>query len=327
MLLSTAVMLRVQEGRFRNLHPHPEHGLWDVLRWKLGLAPTERPAVDRSVLPEGPVDWEPVDVERISRPARDRIQLTWIGHSTFLIQVAGINLLTDPVFGRFCAPFPMWSMRRRVRLPVRPESLPEIHGVLLSHNHYDHLEERTVKRLGNGPTWFVPLGNAAWFAQRKVDNVVEMDWWHETEIGPLSVVAVPAQHFSSRTPFDHNLTLWCGFVLRTPLGQIYFAGDSGYAPFFVDIGNHLGPMRLSMIPIGAYEPRWFMAPIHMNAEEAVKVHLDVKSEFSVGMHWGTFQLTDEPLSEPPVALRQSLARRHVPATEFVTLRIGQTILV
>jgi N-acyl-phosphatidylethanolamine-hydrolysing phospholipase D len=138
---------------------------------------------------------------------------------------------------------------------------------------------------------------------------------------------VPAQHFSSRTPFDRNLTLWCGFVLRTKLGNIYFAGDSGYSPLFSDIGTHLGPMRLSMIPIGAYQPRWFMAPVHVNPEEAVRVHVDVRSEFSIGMHWGTFGLTDEPMAEPPIALRHHLARRHLAATSFRTLRFGETVVL
>lgn len=321
-------MLRLEDGRFRNLHPHPPHGWLDLLRWQLGLGPRERAAVDRTVLPKSyQPDWTPVDVERISRPNRQKIQLTWIGHSTFLIQVAGMNLLTDPIFGRHCAPYPSWRLRRRAPLPVRLESLPPIHGVLLSHNHFDHLEARTVRRLGRDPTWFVPIGNAAWFQQRGLDNVLEMDWWQEAEFGPISVIAVPAQHFSARTPFDRNLTLWCGFVLRTGAGHIYFAGDSGYGPFFVDIGNHLGPMRLSLIPIGAYQPRWFMAPIHMNPEEAVRVHLDVRSELSVAMHWGTFKLTDEPLAEPPIALRHHLARRRVSATTFRTMRIGETLVI
>jgi len=320
-------MLRLQDGRFRNLHPHRTHGYWDLLRWKLRLGPKERAVVDRSILPEFRPEWRPADLERISRPDRSRIQLTWIGHTTFLIQVAGMNFLTDPVFGSHCGPFPLPSLRRRAPLPLRLEQLPPIHAVLLSHNHYDHLEEKTARRLGREVLWMVPLGNAAWFKQRSLDNVVELDWWQEAELGPLTLVSVPAQHFSARTPFDRNLTLWCGHVLRTPLGNIYFAGDSGYAPLFSDIGRHLGPMRLSLLPIGAYQPRWFMAPIHMNPEEAVRAHIDVRSELSVGTHWGTFQLTDEPLAEPPIALRHALARRHLPATQFRTLRIGETILV
>lgn len=320
-------MLRLEDGRFRNLHPHPQHGWMDLLRWRLGFGPRERPIVDRTILPEYQPDWEPVDLERISRPSRKNIQLTWIGHSTFLIQVAGMNFLTDPVFGRFPSPTPMWRLRRRAPVPVKLASLPTIHGVLLSHNHYDHLEARMVKRLGNEATWIAPLGNAAWFKQRGHDNVLEIDWWQEAEFGPVSVVAVPAQHFSARTPFDRNLTLWCGFVLRTPVGNIYFAGDSGYAPFFADIGRHLGPMKLSLIPIGAYQPRWFMAPMHMNPEEAVRVHLDVRSELSVAMHWGTFSLSDEPMAEPPIALRHTLARRHVSGAAFRTMRIGETLVI
>ncbi|MGH8018858.1 MAG: MBL fold metallo-hydrolase [Opitutaceae bacterium] len=320
-------MLRVENGRFCNLHPHPAHGLLDLLRWKFRLGPKERPTVDRSIIPRFRPEARRVDRSRLDRPSRSHIQVTWIGHSTFLIQVAGFNFLTDPVFGRTCAPFPTFALRRRVPLPLRLQELPPIHGVLLSHNHYDHLELRTVRRLDRSATWFVPLGNGEWFRQRKQDNFVELDWWHETEIGPISIVCVPAQHFSSRSPFDRNLTLWAGFVLRTPLGNIYFAGDSGYAPLFADIGNHLGPMQVSLIPIGAYSPRWFMAPVHLNPEEAVRVHLDVRSRFSIASHWGTFKLTDEPLAEPPIALRHALARKHVPATAFRTLRIGETLLI
>lgn len=321
-------MLRVEDGKFRNLHPHPRRGWWDLLRWQFGLGPRERATVDRTVLPKAyDPEVEPVDVMKIRRPPRENIQLTWIGHATFLLQVDGLNFLTDPVFARFCAPWPMWSLRRRAPLPLRLEQLPTIHGVLVSHNHYDHLDASVVRHLPNDVTWFVPLGLGEWFRQRGVDNLVEMDWWQEAEYGPVSVVAVPAQHFSSRTPFDRNLTLWCGFVLRTKYGNIYFVGDSGYAPTFADIGHHLGPMRLSLIPIGAYQPRWFLAPMHLNPDEAVRVHLDVRSEFSVGMHWGTFNLTDEPLAEPPIALRHQLARRHVPATSFRTLRFGETIVL
>lgn len=320
-------MLRLEDGRFRNLHPHPSHGWTDLLRWQFGLGPRERPMVDGTILPAYRPEWVPVDIERISRPPRHSIQVTWIGHSTFLIQVAGLNFLTDPVFGRTCSPFPTWRLRRRAPLPIAFERLPSIHAVLLSHNHYDHLESRTVRRLGHQPVWLVPLGNAAWFAQRRHENVLEIDWWQEAELGPVSITAVPAQHWSGRTPLDQNLTLWCGYVLRTPAGSIYFAGDSGYAPFFVDIGHRLGPMRLSLLPIGSYQPRWFMAPMHLNPEEAVRVHLDVRSELSIGMHWGTFRLSDEPMAEPPIALRHQLARRHESAAAFRTLQIGETLVI
>lgn len=321
-------MLRLQDGHFRNLHPHPAHRFRDVLRWKLRLGRKETPMVDRVVLPKRyQAEAVAADLERISRPGRDQIQITWIGHATFLIQVDGVNILTDPVFGRFCAPFPAWSLRRRVPLPARIDNLRPIHAVLLSHNHYDHLEVRSVRELGNETTWFVPLGNGAWFRERDHGRLVEMDWWQEANLGPVSIISVPAQHFSGRTAFDRNLTLWSGYVIRTRIGNIYFAGDSGYSPSFVDIGEHLGPMRVSMIPIGAYQPRWFMASMHMNPEEAVRVHLDVRSEFSIGMHWGTFCLTDEPMAEPPIVLRHSLARRRVPATSFRTLRIGETVVL
>jgi N-acyl-phosphatidylethanolamine-hydrolysing phospholipase D len=317
-------MLRVENGRFRNLHPHPVHGWRELLRWQLGFGPPERAIVDRTIVPRYQPDVAAVNLGRIGRPPKDGLQITWIGHATFLVQVAGCNILTDPVFGRCCGPFPSWRLRRRAPLPVRLDQLPPIHAVLLSHNHYDHLEWRTARRLGREPTWFVPLGNRAWFEARGLDNLVEMDWWHEADLGPLSVVCVPAQHFSARSPFDRNLTLWCGWVLRTPLGHVYFAGDSGYNPSFGDIGAHLGPMRLALLPIGAYQPRWFMAPMHLSPEEAVRAHLDVRSAFSVAMHWGTFALADEPLAEPPIALRQALARRHIPATQFTTMRIGET---
>jgi N-acyl-phosphatidylethanolamine-hydrolysing phospholipase D len=252
------------------------------------------------------------------------IQVTWIGHDTFLIQVAGRNFLTDPIFSERCSPLTFLGPRRQVPPGVPFEALPRIDLVAISHNHYDHLDEPTVRRLGDSLPYFVPLGLADWFKSLGRNQVREFDWWQSEALGPVRLTCVPAQHFSMRTPFDRNHTLWCGWVLETPAGNIYFAGCSGYSPDFQEIGTRFGPLKLSLIPIGCYQPRWFMRPMHLNPPEAVTVHRELRSRHSIGIHWGTFRLTDEPMGEPPVYLEKALQEAGVPPEEFITMGIGET---
>ncbi len=180
------------------------------------------------------------------------------------------------------------------------------------------------QNLGNKVKFFVPLGLSRWFQEAGLDNVTELDWWQFAELGPIRLHCVPAQHFSMRTPFDTNRVLWAGWVLSTPSGNIFFAGDTGYSPDFREIGQRLGPMRLALIPIGGYMPRWFMKPMHLDSREAVWVHRDVQSQQSIGMHWGTFKLTEEPLVEPPLYLQQVLQEENIPQERFIVLRFGET---
>ncbi|HAY22122.1 MAG TPA: MBL fold metallo-hydrolase [Desulfobacterales bacterium] len=314
-------------GGFRNLHIDNQGRRWDFFRWRLGLGPKEAPASgSESVLPYRPEVVSP-DLNCLNHADPKTIQITWIGHSTFLIQVAGLNLLTDPIFSERASPVSFAGSRRQAPLPLRLEDLPPIQATVISHNHYDHLDRPTVTRLGGGVRFFVPLGLAEWFREANLPQVTELDWWQSAEFGPIRFHCVPAQHFSMRTPFDAYEVLWAGWVLSTPVGKIYFAGDTGYSPDFQEIGRRFGPMRLALIPIGGYMPRWFMRPVHIDPEEAVRVHQDVRSQQSIGMHWGTFKLTDEPQAEPPILLRQELQKVNIPPDKFIVLRFGETLVL
>ena len=251
--------------------------------------------------------------------------VTFIGHATFLIQTAAGNILTDPMYSRRAGPFNLFGPRR-VRPPaVRFEDLPPISAVLLSHNHYDHCDLRTLRALAKrfDPVVVAPLGNGSLVRWAGIRQVEELDWWQEAASLPwLRVTLTPAQHFSARTPFDRNRALWGGFVVEADGARIYFAGDTAYGPFFRDIGGQLGPLNLALIPIGAYEPRWFMQAVHMNPDEAVQAHVDLGGPQSIGMHFGTFQLTTEGIDEPQRALDAALRARGISVSRFHTLAFG-----
>ncbi|MFQ5458778.1 MAG: MBL fold metallo-hydrolase, partial [Myxococcota bacterium] len=257
--------------------------------------------------------------------------VTWVNHSTFLVSADGVNVLTDPIWSDRCSPLQWLGPKRRHPPGVAFADLPRIDHVVISHSHYDHLDLDTVKALGNGPTWWVPLRLAAWFEAQGITNVVELDWWASRDIArngksPLRFTSVPVQHFSGRTPFDRNTTLWTGWVVRIGERQFYFAGDTGYnAHDFTGARKRLGPMDLALIPIGAYNPRWFMRDMHVNPAEAAQIHLDLGSRLSIGMHWKTFRLTDEPSREPPYALFLALEEQGIPPGRFRVLDPGQRI--
>lgn len=253
--------------------------------------------------------------------------VTWIGHSTLLFQLDGLNLLTDPQFSPRASPLPFLGPKRRVP-PVPPlASLPRIDAVLLSHNHYDHLDKASVRQLadqpGGAPCFFAPSGMGRWFKRQGIGKVVEMGWWSEAPFHGLRMHCVPVRHWSARTSFDHNQSLWCGWVIRGSF-QILFAGDTGYSADFREIHRRLGAMDLAAIPIGHYEPRWFMQAAHVDPEEAVQIALDVHARCAIGIHWGTFPLTDEPLDEPPRRLRVALETAELPPQSFVVLARGET---
>jgi N-acyl-phosphatidylethanolamine-hydrolysing phospholipase D len=264
-------------------------------------------------------------IQPIKEPDSNQMQVTWIGHSTFLIQIEGMNILTDPVFSGHCGPNSFFKVKRITPPGVPFEELPPIHAVLISHNHYDHLDEPTVKRLGNGPTYFVPLGIARWFKKKKIKRAIEMDWWQSSFLYGLKFHSVPLQHFSGRTPFDRNETLWSGWVIESRSGKIFFAGDSGYSPVFKEIGDLFGPIQISMIPIGAYRPRWFMSPVHVDPPEAIKILKNTQSQIAIAGHWGTFKLSDEPLGEPPVYLRKAMRKDGMDEEKFIIMRFGETL--
>jgi L-ascorbate metabolism protein UlaG (beta-lactamase superfamily) len=271
---------------------------------------------------------------RIDEPARQAPPLngaaavvTFIGHATFLIQTPDGNVLTDPMYSQKAGP---WNLLgpRRVRQPaVRFDDLPPIATVLLSHNHYDHCDLATLRKLAKrfDPIVVTPLGNAPLVRSTGIRRVEELDWWQPATSAGLPVTLTPAQHFCARTPFDRNRALWGGFTLMAGRRRIYFAGDSAYASFFPEIPKRTGPIDLALIPIGAYEPRWFMQAVHMNPAEAVQAHLDLGGPESIGMHFGTFQLTTEGIDDPIDALTAACAAQRVAPSRFRTLTHGESI--
>ena len=278
----------------------------------------------------------PIDRPDIAWLAQNRktTSATWIGHASVLMQVGGINVLTDPVFSDRVSPVEFAGPRRKVGLPMAIAELPHIEVVLISHNHYDHLDRATVQQLnrqaGGPPLFMVPLGIKPWMHAAGIDNVRELDWWQQTEIGGLKIHFVPAQHWSARALNDRFQTLWGGWIVQTnPTSStpfsFYFAGDTGYSKDFADIHQRFPDIDLALLPIGAYAPRWFMHNQHVDPTESVQIHRDLHARRSIAIHWGTFELTDEPLDAPPEALSAALQAAGVPAQQFSLLRHGQTV--
>lgn len=275
----------------------------------------------------------PLDPAALASPKEAPV-VTWLGHATILLQVDGLNILTDPQFSDFAGPLPWMGAERRVAPPIAIEDLPPIDLVLISHNHYDHLDEASIDRLvasgkrnGKAPRFIVPLGLKHWFDVRKIAQVEEIDWWDKVALGAATVHLVPGQHWSKRTLWDDNLSLWGGFVVeRKRTGwKFYYTGDTGYSGDFVDIRQRLGAMDFLAVPIGAYLPRDFMRPQHTNPVDAVQIALDVEAKQAIGIHWGTFGLTQEPFDQPPRDLAAALKARELPADRFTLLRQGESL--
>ncbi|MEQ1730420.1 MAG: MBL fold metallo-hydrolase [Vicinamibacterales bacterium] len=257
------------------------------------------------------------------------LTITFVGHSTFIIQTRTVTLITDPVFSERASPLPFIGPKRVRAAGVPLEQLPPIDLVLLSHNHYDHCDLASLGSIAGrfDPVLVTPLGNAAIARRAGFRRVEERDWWEAAGTTPLPVTVTPAQHFSARTPFDRNRGLWGSFVVEIEGRRLYFGGDSGYAPHFREIRERHGAIDLALLPIGAYEPRWFMGPIHMNPEEAVRAHLDLGASRSIGMHFGTFQLTTESIDEPVHALRRARTAHEMADATFDVLDFGATLRV
>ena len=302
-------------------------GFGSLLKWML---------VHRTTRPR-PKDPDPSVFARVTpafvapRAPASQLTVTWVGHSSLLVQLGGLNILTDPMWSERASPVRFAGPRRWVAPGIGFDELPPLDLVLQSHNHYDHLDDRTVRRLAAShpyAVWVVPLGLAVFVQKRGGRSVVELDWWQEHEIGALRVAATPAQHFSSRGFGDRGDTLWCGFALTAASGRrVFFAGDSGYHPDFGAIGARCGPFDVALIPIGAYEPRWFMRYVHMNPEEAVEAFRALNARVMVPIHWGTFKLTDEAMDEPPVRARAAWQRAGLPAGGYRQLAHGETLVL
>lgn len=256
-----------------------------------------------------------------------QIAVTYVNHSTVLLQWAGLNILTDPVWSERVSPV-SWAGPRRVRKPgLDFDKLPTIHLVLVSHNHYDHMDLATLKNLNEKfhPRFLVALGDAEKLRAIGIENVRELDWWETENFRPdVEVTFTPAQHFSARSLWDRNQSLWGGFMLNVRGEKVYFAGDTGYSPHFREIGEKLGAPDLAFIPIGAYSPEEFFGPMHTNPKEAVQGHLDLKAKRSIGIHFGTFQLTAEAIDQPVIDLEVAKKELGLAPDTFIALGFGQT---
>lgn len=280
-------------------------------------------------------EW-PRNLENTGAPQLDAdlgqngMALTFVGHATFLIQLPGMNILTDPVWSDRASPV-SWAGPRRVRPPgVGFDALPDIDVVLISHNHYDHLDLATLRRLNErfAPTFLVPLGNRSLLESIGISSVHEMDWWDGFEAASATIIVfTPSQHSSGRGLFDRGRSLWGSFFIQRGGRSVFFGGDGGYSTQFAEIRERLGPPEIALLGIGSYEPRWFMRPLHKNPAEAVQAHLDLGARLSIGMHIGTFQLATEGYEQPHAELAAALEREGVAADRFITPPEGETRLV
>ncbi len=283
--------------RFRN-----QQSGWQTegsfFKWQLTKTPTTWPEwIEASPGPPPP------------KRVESGVRITHVNHSTVLIQMDGLNLLTDPTWSERCSPV-QWTGPKRHRAPgLRFEDLPPIDAVLVSHNHYDHMDVATLRRLRGVPL-FVPLGNAALLARHGVPGAKDLDWWDEARLDErVTVTFTPAQHFSARGITDRNATLWGGFVISGPSGHVYFAGDTGWGKHYAEINRRFGPMRVALLPIGAYLPRWFMKPAHIDPAEAVEAHFALQAKTSIAVHYGTWALGDDGAQQPVDDLKTAIAAR------------------
>jgi N-acyl-phosphatidylethanolamine-hydrolysing phospholipase D len=302
--------------RFVNVAgPRPRPGMPTMLSFFLRKAWT-------SILPprSGAARWVPFDRNALAHNP----SVTWVGHSTMLVRMDGVTFLTDPMFSERAGPLGLIGPKRLVPPGVPLADLPPVDFALLSHDHYDHTDLPSIAALAQRGTRFVvPLGLGD-LVRGEGGEAVELDWWQHVDIGRVRVHCVPAQHFSGRSPTDANRRLWAGWVVVGPTRRFYHAGDSGYFAGFAEIATRLGPIDLAALPIGAYEPESIMQFVHLNPQEAVQATLDLHAAHVVAMHYGTFDLTDEPLDEPPRWFHAEAARRGLAPERFWTLAVGET---
>jgi N-acyl-phosphatidylethanolamine-hydrolysing phospholipase D len=310
--------------------------LGEVLRWQWarirnGLPPD----------PQAPIPQVTADLGFLLRNAAAGTAMvrtvTWIGHATTLVQAGGLNVLTDPAFSRRASPVQFAGPRRAQEPGIALRQLPHIDVVVISHNHYDHLDRNSIQALarqpGGSPLFLVPLGLKAWLARLGVGRALELDWWEHHDFAGVEFHFTPVQHWSGRSLRDRNKTLWGGWAVFAVDFHWYFSGDTGYSPDFVDTRQRFaerqtvqrgGGFDVALIAVGACEPRWFMQPQHVDPAEALQIHLDLGAKHSVGIHWGTFSLSDEPLDHPIKALAEARLARAVPPERFRLLAIGAT---
>ena len=321
-----------REAGFQNPWPgSTPHGLKGLIKWIAGRNKRE---ATRGGLPFMRDDGvrPPVRANTPVAPRVDALTVTWIGHSSFLIQCGGINILTDPVWSDRASPVSFAGPRRLVPPAVQFEDLPPIDITLISHDHYDHLDDATIRRLiRRFPTmqWLAPLRVGRFLAKRGAASVTEKDWWEQHEWAGLRFACTPAQHFSGRYPWNRDSTLWCGWTVQfSDDRRIFFAGDTGLHPEFERIAREFGPFDMAILPIGAYEPRWFMRPVHMTPEDSVAAYqgLDQRGDkcVMIASHWGTFRLTEEPVMEPPTLARAAWSGAGLPDSRLWIFEHGES---
>jgi L-ascorbate metabolism protein UlaG (beta-lactamase superfamily) len=302
--------------RYRNLDGSiVDKTVGDLLKWKLGLEGREPPSVVAADAPAPRVDNDGVALRLAERPA-----LTWLGHASFLVQLGGHSILIDPVFSKRLVAVP-----RLVGPGLAWDALPKVDAVLVTHNHRDHMDAPTLARFPNDVRFIVPVGLGAWFRSQGRTDVVELEWFAHHDLPGARVTFVPSQHWSMRTPFDRNESLWGGYVIEDGTLRVYHSGDTAYFDGFAEIGRALGRIDAAMLPIGAYEPRWFMRGQHMNPDDAVRAFLDLGATRFVAMHWGTFKLTDEPTGEPPLVTRERWHRERLEEERLAIPAVGETL--
>ena len=304
-----------ERGRFE--HPSAKNidkPFSDLLRWR-------REAGDLPPDPRVGVGFE----TRTPQPEEFENHAVWLGHSTLLVSYNGQRVLTDPIFGTRASPVSFAGPKRETPLPIDPTQLPSILATVISHNHYDHLDKasvQTLARLQPDMLWVVPLGLKPLLSRWGAPKVVELDWWQSIAVNGVRLTATPVQHWSARTLRDRNQTLWAGWMVDWSDFKFYFAGDTGYSNDFNETRQRLGAPDLAAIPIGAYEPRWFMKDAHVNPEESVQVFQDLQAQQAIGIHWGTFVLTDEPMEQPLTRLMEALTEQGIDSKRFQALKHG-----
>ena len=300
-------------GRFDHLATQPARGPADMIRWKVvdALAGTNRKDPGGFTTPRRDPDRALVEG---AGP-----QLTWIGHASFLLTLGGRRILVDPIFSQR-----LGTIRRLAPPGLTPDTLPPVDLVLVTHNHRDHLDPRSLALLGRAPTYVVPAGDAGLLRKIGAEKVIELEWWKSTTIGGLEITFVPSRHWSMHYPWDRNESLWGGYVIQSSDGTAYHSGDTAFFDGFAEIGRRLGAIDWAMLPIGSYEPRWFMEPQHMGPEEAVEAFRLLDARRLVSMHWGTFRLTDEPIGEPPERARAAFARVARDDRDLWVLDVGES---
>ena len=323
-LSSDAPPHHTEEG-FKNLHgPEKQSGFFDYwyMRW---FGDTEWADQSQQV---DAIPFEQTNLARITRPDPEQRQVTWIGHSTFLLQYQGQSVLTDPIFSDRASPISFMGPQRLTELPLKLSDLPPIDAVIISHDHYDHLDADTIEALGNSTHYYVPLALKSWFIEQGIaeQNVTELDWWQgAANSEQLRVHATPSQHWSGRSLWDRFETLWSSYVIDIGDWRIWFGGDTGYNPIqFKEIGNVFDNIDLALMPVGAYLPRWFMKMPHVDPQQATLIHRDIGAKRSITMHWGAFQLAAEGIPQTLNDIKQARTDAGLTDSEFRIMPVGAT---